>query len=173
MSESAQKEVALEQVIKKHEVEMKQAKGKLVLLKEGSVKPRMVNISEEKPAIPAAELTNSVLRREFRVFGQIGSQGKQISYVLCLWANQIGAAIRRGYSQREIVDGVIRAVAPGTHLRSYLESFKDLSLPQLQELLRNHYCERDTTAAYQALSALSQELKEIPQAFLMHVLDAR
>ena len=123
--------------------------------------------------ITTAELTNSVLRREFRVFGQIGEPGQADKLSFVSLANQIGAAIRRGYSQREIVDGVIRAIAPGTHLRSYLESFKDLSLPQLQELLRNHYRERDTTAAYQDLSALSQELKETPQAFLMCALDAR
>ena len=135
----------------------------------------MVNIGEEKPektVITAAELTNSVLRREFRVFGQIQmpEQADKLSFVLL--ANQIGASIRRGYSQREIVDEVIRAVAPGTHLRSYLESFKYL-LPQLQELLCNHYRERDTTAAYQDLSALSQELKETLQVFLMHVLNVR
>ena len=35
LSESALKEVELEQLIKKHEVEMKWAKEKLVLLKEG------------------------------------------------------------------------------------------------------------------------------------------
>ena len=136
----------------------------------------MVNIGEEKlekTVITAAELTNSVLRREFLVFGQIGEPGQADKLSFVSLANQIGAAIRRGYSQREIVDGAIRAVAPGTHHRSYLESFKDLSLPQLQELLRNHYRERDTTAAYQDLSTLSQELKETAQAFLMRVLDAR
>ena len=176
LSESVQKETELEQLIKKHEVEMKWAKEKLVLLKEGTIKPKLVNIGEEKPektVITAAELTNSVLRREFRVFGQIGEPGQADKLSFVSLANQIGAAIRRGYSQREIVDGVIRAVAPGTHLRSYLESFKDLSLPQLQELLRNHYRERHTTAAYQDLSALSQELKETPQAFLMCAPDAR
>ena len=31
------------------EVEMKWAKEKLVLLKEGSIKPKLVNISEQKP----------------------------------------------------------------------------------------------------------------------------
>ena len=48
LSESAQKEVELEQLIKKHEVEMKWAEEKLVLLKEGSIKPKLVNIGEEK-----------------------------------------------------------------------------------------------------------------------------
>ena len=47
MSESAQKEVGLEELIKKHEFEMKWAKEKLVLLKEGSIKPKLVNINEE------------------------------------------------------------------------------------------------------------------------------
>ena len=132
LSESAQKEVELEQLIKKHEVEMKWAKEKLVLLKQGSIKPKLVDIGEEKPektVITAAELTNSVLRREFHVFGQIGEPAQADKLRFVSLANQIGAAIRRGYSQREIVDGVIRAVAPGIHLRSYLESFKDLSLP--------------------------------------------
>ena len=49
LSESVQKEMELEQLIKKHEVEMKWAKEKLVLLKEGSIKPKLVNIGEEKP----------------------------------------------------------------------------------------------------------------------------
>ena len=43
LSESVQKEVELEQLIKKHEVEMKWAKKKLVLLKKGSIKPKLVN----------------------------------------------------------------------------------------------------------------------------------
>ena len=82
--------------------------------------------------VTAAELTNSALRGEFRAFGQIGEPGQADKLSFVSLANQIGAAIRRGYSQREIVDGVTRAVALGTHLGSYLESFKDLSLPQLQ-----------------------------------------
>ena len=60
LPESAQKEVELEQIDQKHEVEMK-----------GSAKRKLVNISEEKPektVITTAELTNRVLRREFRVF---------------------------------------------------------------------------------------------------------
>ena len=79
--------------------------------------------------ITAAELTNSLLKRELRVFGQIGEPGQADKKSFVSLANQIGAAIRGEYSQREIVDGVIRAVVQGTHLRSYLESFKDLSLP--------------------------------------------
>ena len=39
----------LEQLIKKHEVEMKWAKEKLVLIKEGSIKLKLVNIGEENP----------------------------------------------------------------------------------------------------------------------------
>ena len=106
----------------------------------------------KKTVITAAELTNSVLRREFRVFGPVGEPGQADKLSFVSLANQIGAALRIGYSQREIVDAVIMAVATDTHLASYLESFKDLSLPQLQELLRNHYLERDNTAAYQDLS---------------------
>ena len=99
LSESGQKEVELEQLIKKHEVEMKWAKQKLVLLKEGSIKPKLVNIGEEQPekaVITTAELTNSVLRREFRVFGQIGEPGLADKLSFMPLASLIVAAIRRG-----------------------------------------------------------------------------
>ena len=77
------------------------------------------------------------------------------------------------YKEHEIVDGVIRAISPGLVLRSYLESFQDLSLDRLQKILRSHYGVKNTTELYQGQASICQSGKETPQAFLMRALDLR
>ena len=80
LSESTQKEVELEQLFKKHEIEMKWAKEKLVLLKEGSTKPKLVNFGEEKPEktlIIAAELTNCIKKRISSIWSNRGARASR------------------------------------------------------------------------------------------------
>ena len=69
------------------------------------------------------------------------------------------------------MDGVIHN--PGLVLRSYLESFKDLSLDRLKKILRSHYGVKNTAELYQSLASICQNGKETPQAFLMRALDLR
>ena len=71
------------------------------------------------------------------------------------------------------MDGVIRAISPGLVLRSYLESFKDLSLDRLKKILGSHYWVKNTAELYQSLASICQNGKETPQAFLMRALDLR
>ena len=58
-------------------------------------------------------------------------------------------------------------------LRSYVETFKDLSLERLREILRNHYGVKNSTELYQSLASICQDPKESPQEFLMRALDLR
>lgn len=77
------------------------------------------------------------------------------------------------YKEHEIVDGVIRAISPDLALRSYLESFKALSLDRLKKILRSYYGVKNTTELYQSLAGICQSEKETPQAFFMRALDPR
>lgn len=72
----------------------------------------------------------------------------------------------RGYSENEIADGVIRSITPGLVLKSYLETYKNLTLDRLKKILRSHYGVKNT-------SELFQGPKESPQTFLMNALDLR
>ncbi len=65
---------------------------------------------------------------------------------------QIESGLVKGYSERDVVDGVIQAISPALHLKSYLESKKCLSLEELRKILQSHYCEKTPTEAYQELS---------------------
>ena len=47
-------------------------------------------------------------------------------------ARQTQIGLTQGYVESEIVDGVIRAITPGLVLRSYLKTYKDLTLDPLR-----------------------------------------
>lgn len=58
-------------------------------------------------------------------------------------------------------------------LRSYLETYKDLSLNRLKKILRNHYGEKNSSELYQNLTSLCQGTKETAQEFVLRVLELR
>ena len=64
-------------------------------------------------------------------------------------------------------------MAPGTKLKSYLESRIDLTLQALRQILRTHYIEKDATELYHSLTRAVQEPKETPVQFLMRSMDLR
>ena len=111
-------------------------------------------------------LATSALRRQFKISGQIG-EPEQIDKI------SFSSLVRQGYDESEIVDGVIRSITPGMVLRSYLETYKELTLDRLKKILRSHYGAKNTSELYQVLASLCQKPKESPQAFLMNALDLR
>ena len=101
----------------------------------------------------------SVLRRQFKIIGQIGepNQKDKLSYTSLV--RQIEAGVDQGFTEKEIREGVIRAICPGLVLRSYLETYSDLTLNRLRKIIRSHYGVKDTTEMYQNLASLCQDLR--------------
>ncbi len=73
---------------------------------------------------------------------------------------QIEHGLSRGVSELEIVDAVIRAIAPGMQLRTYLERKQNLILPILRCILRAHCQEKGATELYKQLTSEVQSSKE-------------
>ena len=115
----------------------------------------------------------SVLRRQFKIIGQIDepNQKDKLSYTSLV--RQIEAGVDQGFTEKKIREGVIQAICPGPVLRSYLETYSDLTLNRLRKIIRSHYGVKDTTEMYQNLASLCQGPKESPQAFLIRALDLR
>lgn len=86
---------------------------------------------------------------------------------------QIESALQKGYSEADIVDGVINSVAPTLHLRSYLESIQSLSLSQLRVILGSHFSEKSASEAYKELANCAQKSNETPLNFVMRALKLR
>lgn len=145
----------------------------------GEGKGEKAVLSDSKPPTLSKEdpvhklLSTSTLRRQFKVNGQIGEPEQKDKISFSSLARQIQTGLAQGYSENEIVDGVIRSITPGLVLRSYLETCKDLTLDRLKKILRSHYGVKNTSELYQALSSICQGPKESPQTFLMNALDLR
>ena len=105
------------------------------------------------------------MRKDFRLYGQIGiaNQPDKLSFISLI--NQIDSGLSKGHKEKEIIEAVIRAIVPSLPLRSYLESVKDLTLNQLKSILRSHYREKQGAEWYQMLATLSQLPGEDPRSF--------
>eukprot|EP00794_Sanderia_malayensis_P011481 gene11481-12678_t len=114
-----------------------------------------------------------IFRRELKIQGQIGEQGRgdQVSFVSL--SRQIESGLEKGYSEKEITEAIIKSMKPGLQLRSYIETLRDLTLPRLRQILRSHYKEKSGTQLYQELATICQGQKETPETFLLRALDLR
>ena len=72
-------------------------------------------------------------------------------------SKQIESALSKGFDEIEIVDPIINAVSQNLHLKSYLESIRNLSLNEVHQILLSHYQEKSATQAHQDLTHMVQE----------------
>ena len=115
---------------------------------------KVITTHEKNNRVP--EVT---LRREFRIAGLIGEAGQRdkLSYISLM--NQIEAGQRKGHSQADIIEAVIRAVSPGLPLRDLLEIKRDLTIAILKTILRGHYRVASSSDLLHRLMTLSQDPK--------------
>ena len=148
--------------------EKKSAEGKIKKkqTEQGAVE-QMLSELEKTKAVP------SLLRREFKLSGQIGEPGQTEKLTFVSLMHQIDSGLKRGYKESEIVDAVIRAISPHSSLRSYVETLCVLSLAKLRGILRVHYREKAASEVHQQLATVCQQSNESPQQFLLRSLDLR
>lgn len=83
---------------------------------------------------------------------------------------QVESGVQKGYTHREIVDGVIKAIQADSKLSGYLEGREELDLHVFQSIIRAFYKEKSSTELYQELCNLHQELKETTLDFVFKAL---
>lgn len=137
------------------------------------VKTEKVEHEAEDVLAQLAKTKTSLLRREYKLSGQIGEPGQTEKLTFVSLMHQIDSGLKRGYKESEIVDAVIRAISPHSSLRSYVETLSDLSLAKLRRILRVHYREKAASEVYQKLATVCQQSSESPQQFLLRALDLR
>lgn len=109
------------------------------------------------------------LHKDFKISGQIDCKSG-ISYTSLI--RQIETGKQKGYSDVDVIDGVIKAVVPSSSLRSYLDGRPDIKAT-LRSILRGHYAEKNATELYSKLASATQNPKETPNDFLLRVMDLR
>lgn len=144
-----------------------------LLAKQTQIKSQLATTESESIQLPTVSIKKSILHRDFKIQGQVGDAAQKDKLGYQSLISQIEAGLSKGYSEREVVDAVIRAIQPGTQLRSYLEGMVGLTLPKLRKILRFHFHEKSATELYQELANMAQLPKEDPQSFLLRALTTR
>ena len=111
------------------------------------------------------------LKKDFKISGNIGESANCIGYMSFL--RQVESGTAKGYTERDIIDAIIRAIQAGSRLRGYLEGRDDLTLAVVQSIIRGFYREKSSTELYQELCNLKQNGQESTQEFLFRALELR
>lgn len=110
--------------------------------------------------------------KEFKISGTIAGKGdNKISYTSLSY--QIEEGKRQGFSEQQICGAIVKAIAPGNHLRTYLESRKFKSLQPVIEILRSHFKEKDSSAVFTELSNATQQVNETCFEYVTRLLCLR
>ena len=132
------------------------------------------NTPENNQNVSSASMqAPSILRREFKISGQIGEPGQadKLTYVSLI--HQIESAIEKGFTEKEIADGIIKSISPHSSLRNYILTLPDRSLAKLRKFLRVFFQEKTAADLFQELVTTCQGPRETAQQFLLKILDAR
>ena len=164
--------------VKPEEVDTRHYEGYAV-----SSKPKVETRHRESCEVTAAESKSilstlaqvvSIIRKDLNICGQIGESDQKDKLTFVGLSMQIREAYRRGHSDMEIVNAVIKAMSPSLPLRKYLEpSICDITLPILKKFLRSHYHEKSATELYQELTNLTQNQEEDALSFVWRALALR
>ena len=132
-------------------------------------------ISAEGFNIEKSSMENlkSILRREFRIVGVLGPQGQKENLSYMSLNRQIEEGLKRGYEEKEVIDGIIKCISSSLPLKDYIEAMRESGLETINKILRAHFQEKNASELYTSLTNLVQNANEEPQNFLLRALNLR
>ena len=161
----------LEQLKKEYaQLQQTQSAAQRTLEEQIEALEKKLKLKEPTAPVPVPEVT---LRKEFRIFGQIGEAGQKEKLSYTSLTNQIESGLKKGYTEMEIIEAVIRAVSPGLHLRELLEIKRNMTLQSLKTILKGHYKIDSSSDLLHRLMNITQEPKESAQNFLFRAIELR
>jgi hypothetical protein len=113
--------------------------------------------------------------KECKIAGVIGSTKVENRLDYDGLASQIQSKVEH-YPESEIIEAVIRAIAPGLYLRNYLEARKlrkELTLLSLMKVLKTHFTEKDTSKIFHEMSNAIQKPEDTHHTFCIKMLALR
>ena len=132
-------------------------------------------VSAEGSSIEKSSMGNlkSILRREFRIVGVLGPQGMKENLSFMSLNRQIEEGLKRGYEDKEVIDGIIKCISSSLPLKDYIEAMRESGLETINKILRAHFQEKNASELYASLTNLVQNANEEPQNFLLRALNLR
>ena len=119
------------------------------------------------------ERLQNIFMKPFKISGKIGKVGQNDSLTYSSLIFQLENGIKKGYSEVNIIDAMIKCISHESELRQYLEGRSDLNLVSLGKMLRYHYKEKDATTLFTSLSTAKQGNQESAQDFVLRLMNLR
>ena len=84
-------------------------------------------VSAEGSSIEKSSMENlkSILRREFRIVGVLGPQGIKENLSFMSLNRQIEEGLKRGYEEKEVIDGIIKCISSSLPLKDHIEAMRE------------------------------------------------
>ena len=129
----------------------------------------------KSPSTPTNDekLNTFIKFKEYKINGKIGTPGQKDRLTFLSLIFQINNGLKKGYSEHEICDAVIKSIAPDVGLRTYLEGKDNLNLKTLSRILRSHFKEPNATSLFTELSNDKQRPSESAQEFVVRIMSLR
>ena len=105
--------------------------------------------------------------KDFKINGSIEGPGERDKLSYTSLAYQIQNGRTAGFSEAEICAGVIKAIAPGNFLRSYLESKSYLNVDSPIQIMRIHFKEKDSLSTSTEMRNAIQSSTKSPHDFVV------
>ena len=126
--------------------------------------------------MPHAENSNEIFclqkLQDFKISGYIGRSGeKDLSYTSSAYQIQNGE--KAGYNDKGICAGVIKSIARGNHLRSYLEWKSFLSVSLLIQIMKSHFSENHSSSTLTEMSNCVKSVNESTYDFVVKLMSKR
>ena len=111
--------------------------------------------------------------KEYKINGKIGTPGQKDMLTFSSLIFQINNGLKKGYSEHETCDAVIKSIAPDLARRTYLQGQDHLNLKTLNRIHRSHFKEPNATSLFTELSNSKQLPSESAQEFVARLMSLR
>ena len=115
----------------------------------------------------------SLLMKDVKIWGVIGNAGQKDRLSFVSLSHQINDGKAAGYSEKEIIEGVLKSMAPNLRLRNVLETMTDLTLTRLMRFLQAYFEESNAPDLRGQFTSMSQLSEESNYQFVIRCLEMR
>ena len=113
------------------------------------------------------------LKKDFKIKGTIGLPGEKDRIKFSQLAHAINRGVRKGYSEEDICEEVIRITSPDIPLREMLEGTEDLTISHLRKILRVHFHEKDSSKLWEELNKATQTASQDATQFTQYLISLK
>jgi hypothetical protein len=125
---------------------------------------------EKKTTITKVEFSKL---REFKIIGgMVGGTGENALDYMSL-CHQMAEGRELGFTQREVRNGVVRAIKAGSALRKYFERNSKITDLKFIKMLRQYYEMKDSSTLLSEMDKCFQEPKEKEKDFVLRLMAMR